>query len=822
MNGKQGAKSPTKKKRKKHSGLTPTEIKRLKELKKQQQKKKEKPTTAQKTIPYKEVYKDGVCKVTDDYFSKTVEFFDINYQLAQNDTKTLIFENYCEFLNYFDPSIKVQLSLYNQEVDIATLEKAINIPMQEDEFDEIREEYINMLKHQLAEGNNGLVKRKFITFGVNEKNLKNAKERLNQITEDVIGNFKTMGVLAKGLSGVERLEVMHHTMNMDTMQPFRFSYNDILESGMSTKDYIAPTGFDFRYNCLFQMGQSYSSVSSLQITCPELSDKMLVDFLNIDKNMMINIHINPINQKEAIKKIKGKLSDLQTMQIDDQKKAARDGYDIDIIASDIVTLSDDAKTLLNELQSRNEKYFIVNFLIMNTAATKRELKNVLGTISGVAQKYNCNIRCLQHMQEQGFVSSLPLGLDETKSDRGLTTTSTAIFVPFTTQELFMQGQALYYGLNALSKNMIMVDRKKLKNPNGLILGTPGSGKSFSAKREMLNVFLITDDDIIIADPEGEYYPLVSALNGQVVKISSKSTDYINPMDVNLDIVYNPEKYRVDGDVEDIETMIADKSEFLISFCEMVMRKPKGQELDGDEIAIIDHCVKELYEEFLYNDPKEENMPILADFLNCLLKYEEKNDAARRIASSLQLYVTGSQNVFNHRTNVNMNNRVVCFNIKELGNTLRKVGMLIIQNMVWTRVSVNRALKKSTRYYVDEFHLLLSQPQTAVYSVEIWKRFRKWGGIPTGITQNVNDLLISREIENIFGNSDFIYMLNQNKKDQDILAEKLNISPQQLSYVTNSNAGEGLIFYGNVVVPFVDKYPTNTKTYAIMTTKLDET
>ena len=569
------------------------------------------------------------------------------------------------------------------------------------------------------------------------------------------------------------------------------------------------------------MGQTFGCVSYLQITSPELTDKMLADFLDMEENLIVNIHVQPVDPKAAIKSLKNILSNIQKMKIEEQKKAVRSGYDMDIIPTDISTYGEEAENLLNELQSRNEKMFKVTFLLMNTADSKRKLDNIAYQTAGIAQKYNCNIRRLQYLQEQGMVASLPLGMNQTGVHRLLTTTSTAIFVPFTTQELFMDGEALYYGLNALSNNMIMVDRKKLKNPNGLILGTPGSGKSFAAKREILNVFLITDDDIIVCDPEGEYFPLVNALNGQVVKISAKSTDYINPMDVNLDVIYHPEKYRINGDTEDVDTIIADKSEFIASFCELIMKKPQGAELDGDEVSIIDHCIKDIYEEFLYNDPVPEKMPVLEDFLNRLNDYADQNDAARRIANCLQLYVTGSQNVFNHRTNVDMNNRVVCFDIKDLGTTLRKAGMLIVQNMVWTRVSTNRALKKATRYYVDEFHLLLKQLQTANYSVEIWKRFRKWGGIPTGLTQNVSDFLGSLAVENIVGNSDFIYMLNQHSGDQKILAEKLNISQHQLSFVNNSNAGEGLIFYGNVIIPFSDKYPTDTKTYAIMSTKPEE-
>lgn len=804
-------------------GLTKEEKKRLRQLreKKAEQKKKKIPFTAQETLPYKEIYRDGICQTEDKFFSKTIQFFDINYQLAKNDDKTTIFENYCEFLNYFDSSVRFQITFLNQQVNFDEYSKTIDIPPKGDAFDDIRKEYADMLKMQLAKGNNGLVKTKYITFGIKAESLRAAKSRLERIETGILNNFKVLGAAARPLNGLERLKILHDTMNMDTKEPFKFHYGMVAKTGLGTKDFIAPTGFDFRNDSYFRMGQTFGCVSYLQITSPELTDKMLADFLDMEENLIVNIHVQPVDPKVAIKSLKNILSNIQKMKIEEQKKAVRSGYDMDIIPTDISTYGEEAENLLNELQSRNEKMFKVTFLLMNTADSKRKLDNIAYQTAGIAQKYNCNIRRLQYLQEQGMVASLPLGMNQTGVHRLLTTTSTAIFVPFTTQELFMDGEALYYGLNALSNNMIMVDRKKLKNPNGLILGTPGSGKSFAAKREILNVFLITDDDIIVCDPEGEYFPLVNALNGQVVKISAKSTDYINPMDVNLDVIYHPEKYRINGDTEDVDTIIADKSEFIASFCELIMKKPQGAELDGDEVSIIDHCIKDIYEEFLYNDPVPEKMPVLEDFLNRLNDYADQNDAARRIANCLQLYVTGSQNVFNHRTNVDMNNRVVCFDIKDLGTTLRKAGMLIVQNMVWTRVSTNRALKKATRYYVDEFHLLLKQLQTANYSVEIWKRFRKWGGIPTGLTQNVSDFLGSLAVENIVGNSDFIYMLNQHSGDQKILAEKLNISQHQLSFVNNSNAGEGLIFYGNVIIPFSDKYPTDTKTYAIMSTKPEE-
>ena len=565
----------------------------------------------------------------------------------------------------------------------------------------------------------------------------------------------------------------------------------------------------------------------------------------MNRNLIVNLHIQSIDQMKAIKLVKNKVTDINRMKIEEQKKAVRAGYDMDIIPSDLNTYGGEAKRLLEDLQSRNERMFLVTVLFLNTAKTKQELDNAVFQTAGIAQKYNCSLRRLDYLQEQGLMSSVPLGMNMIPIKRALTTTSTAIFVPFTTQELFMGGESLYYGLNALSNNMIMVDRKKLKNPNGLILGTPGcftgetklllpdgrkvsflelfaekeevfvnsfdfqkqelvkargydvrctkevtelvevelengeivrctpdhwfltqsagyveacnlkvgakfipehevkavrflsleeavpvydisvegyqnfllscgvvvhnSGKSFAAKREIANVFFATQDDIIIGDPEGEYYPLVHALGGQVIHISPTSHDYINPMDINLDY-------------SDDDNPLGFKSDFILSLCELIMGSRNG--IEAEEKSVIDRCLPLVYQKYFEN-PTPENMPVLGDLYDCLRKQEEVQ--AQRIATALEIYVNGSLNVFNHHTNVELNNRIVCFDIKDLGKQLKKLGMLIVQDQVWNRVTVNRVAHKSTRYYIDEFHLLLKEEQTAAYSVEIWKRFRKWGG-----------------------------------------------------------------------------------------------
>ena len=902
------------------------------------------------------MWPDGICRVTDTHYTKTIQYQDINYQLSQNEDKTAIFEAWCDFLNYFDSSVQFQLSFVNLAASQESFAQSITIPSQGDEFDGIRAEYAQMLQNQLARGNNGLVKTKYLTFGIDADSLRAAKPRLERIETDLLNNFKRLGVVASVLNGYDRLRVMHDILRMDEQEPFRFSWDWLAASGLSTKDFIAPSSFEFKTGRSFRMGKKLGAVSFVQILAPELNDRMLADFLDMESSVIVNLHVQSVDQVSAIKTIKRKITDLDKSKIEEQKKAVRAGYDMDIIPSDLATYGAEAKKLLQDLQSRNERMFLLTFLILNTADTQRQLDNNTFQASSIAQKYNCALTRLDFQQEEGLMSSLPLGLNQIDIRRGLTTSSVAIFVPFTTQELFQTGkEALYYGINALSNNLIMVDRKLLKNPNGLILGTPGcftgdtrvcyadgssvslaelveqgadyvmvkaydeethkivnaiardiriekyvdelrqitladgsmfrctgthlildakgdyveaaniqagqqlsgghtviraetlelperipvydmsvphrlnfvlengiiahnSGKSFSAKREISNAFLVTHDDIIICDPEGEYAPLVERLGGQVIKISPTSPHHINPMDLNLNY-------------SDDDNPLSLKSDFILSLCELIVGGKEG--LAPVEKTIIDRCVRLVYRDYL-NDPTPENMPILGDLYQALREQEEKE--AQYIATALEIYVSGSLSVFNHRTDVNIRNRIVCYDIRELGKQLKKIGMHIVQDQVWNRVTENRFSKanrngesgpadvpyqKATRYYMDEFHLLLKEEQTAAYSVEIWKRFRKWGGIPTGITQNVKDLLSSREVENIFENSDFIYMLNQAAGDRQILAKQLNISPHQLSYVTHSGEGEGLLFYGNTILPFIDHFPKDTELYKVMTTKPQE-
>lgn len=762
------------------------------------------PKTAQQSIPFDRMFPDGICRVGLDYYTKTVQFQDINYQLAQQEDKTEIFEEWCAFLNFFDSSVKFQLSFENMATDVSDFEKSIKISHKNDGFDDVRDEYSEVLLHQMEAGNNGLTKTKYLTFGINAESMKTAKPRLIHIETDILNNFKRLGVQAKSLNGSERLELMHRQFHIGDDAKFHFDWKYLTGSGLSVKDFIAPSSFAFPTGRYFQIGDMYGCMSFLSIDASDISDRLLADFLSMESSQIVTMHIQSVDQNEAIKTIKHTITELDRSKIEEQKKAVRAGYDMDIIPSDLATYGKDAKALLKELQSQNERMFLLTFLVMNTGKTKQELENNVFQATSIAQKHNCNLVRLDYQQEQGLMSTLPLANNLIEIQRGMTTSSTAIFVPFTTQELFQSGdEALYYGLNALSNNMIMVDRKKLKNPNALILGTPGSGKSFSAKREIANSFLVTDDDIIISDPESEYSPLVARFGGQVIKISPTSDQFINPMDINMNY-------------SDDDNPIALKADFILSLCELIVGNKDG--LRPVEKTVIDRCIRQIYQKYFEN-PGPENMPILGDLYQALLAQEEPE--AKHVATALEIYVSGSLNVFNHRTNVELTNRLVCYDIKNLGKQLKKIGMLVVQDQVWGRVTENRSQGRSTRYYMDEMHLLLREDQTAAYTVEIWKRFRKWGGIPTGITQNVKDLLASKEVENIFENSDFIYMLNQAVGDRQILAKQLNISPHQLSYVTHSGEGEGLLFYGNVILPFVDRFPTNTELYRIMTTRLSE-
>ena len=757
--------------------------------------------SAQQTIPYVVMHPDGICQLPGSVFSKTVEYEDINYAVASTEDQTAIFSGWSSFLNYFDSSLPFQLSFVNRRSRSISRYKA-NIPAREDKFGSIRGEFVDMLKGQIAKSNNGIERSKYITFCLPAASMSEARPRLGRVESDVMGNFKRLGVQCQPLDGRERLAVLHGQMHPGQREPFRFSWKDIPKTGMGTKDYIAPDSFDFRQSRTFRVGQAWGAASYLQILASEMSDKLLAEILELDAELTVTMHIQTVDQLKAIKTIKGKISDIGRMKVEEQKKAVRSGYDMEILPPDLITFSKDAAELLTELQSRNERMLLLTFTVVNIAPTRQRLENDVFTVSGIAQKYNCALKRLDWQQEQGFVSSLVLGYNGVEIQRGMTTSSTAIFIPFMTRELRMGGQALYYGMNALSNNVIMADRKKLKSANGLYLGSTGSGKSFGAKRELINVFLATDDRIIVVDPMGEYAPLIRRLGGQVIEISPGSPHYINPMDIAINL-------------NDEDSPLSMKADFLLSLCELVVGGKEG--LQPIERTVIDRCVRLVYRELALG-LETAKTPLLQDLYEELLRQPEPE--ARRVATALELYCTGSLNLFNHPTNVNLNSRIVCFVLKGLGENLRKIAMHVTNEFVTAAVNANFNEGIATWCYFDEFHILLRDALTASYFVAVWKMLRKKGCIPSALTQNVKDLLASREIENILDNTDFMILLSQAQSDRAILAKQLGISEHQLSYITHANAGEGLLFYGNVTIPFVDRFPKG-EIYDLLTTRPED-
>ena len=758
--------------------------------------------SAQQTIPYVRMLPDGVCQLPGGLYTKTVEYEDINYSVASTEDQTAIFSGWSSFLNYFDSSLPFQLSFINRRSHSRSRYK-VNIPQAEDDFNSVRAEFTGMLKNQIARSNNGIERSKYITFGIPAESLDEARPRLERVEADVMSNFKRLGVPSEPMDGRARLALLHGQMHPGSREPFRFSWGDIAKTGLGTKDFIAPDSFDFRQPRLFRMGQYWGAASYLQILASELSDKLLAEILELDAEMTVTLHIQTVDQLKAIKTIKGKISDIGKMKGEEQRKAVRAGYDPDILPPDLITFSKDAAELLADLQSRNERMFLLTFTVVNLAPTRQRLENDIFTVGGIAQKYNCTLKRLDWQQEQGFVSSLALGGNEVEIQRGMTTSSTAIFIPFMTRELRMAGPSLYYGMNALSHNVIMADRKKLKSANGLYLGSTGSGKSFAAKRELLNVFLtIPQDRIIIVDPMGEYAPLVRRLGGQVIEIAPDSPNHINPMDIQMG-----------GNDED--SPLSMKADFLLSLCELVVGGKEG--LQPIEKTVIDRCVRLVYRDLALG-VGDGRMPLLQDLYEELLKQPEPE--ARRVATALELYCTGSLNLFNHPTNVKTDCRVVCIVLKGMGDNLRKIAMHVTNEFVNSSVNTNYQSGISTWCYFDEFHVLLRDQLTASYFVSIWQMLRKRGCVPSALTQNVKHLLASPEIQNILDNTDFMILLSQAQSDRAILAKQLGISEHQLSYITHSNSGEGLLFYGNVTIPFMDRFPRG-EIYDLLTTRPED-
>jgi type IV secretory pathway VirB4 component len=769
-----------------------------KKNKKTPKKKNKIPKTAQDTISFEKVYDDGII-YSNGFFSKQVIFEDINYQTLRDDEQVNLFYRYSQFLNSFDQDVNIQIIINNKNIDKDKFHSDILLKKKSDKFDYLRDEYNEMLTQQLKKGQNNISRERYIVFSIKENNIDEARRKLSFIENRIEEYFKQMQSKIRVLGKSDRI----HILNEFYRNSFdNFEDKLIAKNTLGIKNLISPSKFEFKHD-YFLMGNKFARVSYIKDLPTFINDKILYELIENPFNMMLTVNIKSVRGDEAVKLVRKQIIGMEGNKIEYQKRASRSGYSADIIPHSLSANLDDAKELLDDLQNKNQKMFLVSILICSIAENLDALNKQTEILSSVSRKFLCNLSVLKYQQEKALNSVLPLGINSLEHlMRTLTTDSTAIFIPFSSQEL-VHKRGKYYGLSAINKNMIVFDRLKLKSPNGFILGTPGSGKSFSAKREITNIFLNSDDDIIIVDPEREYSELSHNFDGQNVYISANSKHFINPFDMS-------------SDYSDTDDPLLLKSEFILSLCEFLLGGKDG--LSAKEKTIIDRCIKKTYINYI-QDFDSEKIPTLIDFHEALSSQNEPE--SQELALALEIYAKGSLSLFSHKTNIDLNNRLVIYDIKDLGNQLKNMGMLIVLDNIWNRITDNRAKGKRTWLYLDEIYLLFTNDFSESFLFELFKRSRKWGAVPTGITQNIEDLLQSEMARRMLSNSDFLLLFNQSPSDRNELANLLSISDTLLSYVTSSDEGSGLIYTGNSAVPFVDKFPKELHLYKMMTTKVDE-
>ncbi len=752
-----------------------------------------------------------MCWVDNNLWSRTIRFSDINYQIARRDDQIDIFASYMEALNYCDTSTSLQISIVNRKVSDDEFKDRVFFKLAGDRYDDLRTDYNAVLAEKSLEKQHHVSRERYLTFCCEAESYEQAKIKLTRVEEDLATSFKAMGCTVEPIDGLGRLALLHSCMH--PREPLNFRYRDLLETNLTTKDFIAPNYMDFTSKNAYECDGLFGQTLILAEYPSTMSDKFISELSDLPLDLNVTIHVRSVDQSQALELVKKKIGFMNQQKVEEQKRNFEGGLStLDVFNFELKYTLDEAELLLDNLQNKNQSMFKVTILVNTFAPTLEELQEAVFQIKGVANKNSCRIEELTYLQKEGFNSTLPLGRNHVPRERTLTTASTAIFMPFTTQEIYEKG-GIYYGQNSLSRNFIFLNRYNLKSPNGIYLGKPGSGKSFAAKREMVSVLMSDPEaEVLIIDPEREYSSIARRFCGEVIEISATSKVHLNPFDL-------PSSHATHTD------QVREKSEFLLSLCETVMGGKYG--LSQSQKSVLDRCVREVYADYFNAPPETRRVPTFREFYEVLHRQPELTSTVyidhemRNLERGLEIFCNGSLDVFANPTNINIQNRFVVFDILDLGKQLKGMGMLIILDQIWNRVVTNRKRGIHTWIYVDEFQLLLSNEYSANYFFELWTRSRKYGAMANGITQNVETLLLNNDARRMLSNSDFIMMFNQSANDRRELAEILQISDKQLSYVTNSDAGNGLMFAGNAILPFTDKFPKTSKLYQCMTTKLEE-
>ena len=774
-------------------------IKTLRNLFKQDKEKFVVPKGVQDVIPVKAIYEDGIFLVGGKY-AKSYKFEDINYAVASREDKEAMFLEYSELLNALDSGATTKITINNRRLNKTDFEQTILIPLEDDELDEYRKEYNKMLLDK-ATGANSIVQDKYVTISVTKKNIEEAKNYFSRVGSDLIFHFNRLGSKCVEMDATDRLRILHDFFRVGEETNFRFDMTETMRKGHDFKDFICPDTFEFEKDH-FRMGERFGRVIFLREYASYIKDSMVAELCELNRNMMMSIDVIPVPTDEAVKEVENRLLGVETNITNWQRKQNQNNNFSAVIPYDMEQQRKESKEFLDDLTTRDQRMMFAVITMVHTAETKEQLDSDTEALLTTARKHLCQFAALKYQQMDGLNTVLPYGLRKINALRTLTTESLAVFIPFRVQEIYHEN-GIYYGQNVISKNMIIADRKSLLNGNSFILGVSGSGKSFTAKEEMVDIMLADPNaDILVIDPEREYPSLVKAMGGQVINISATSENHINAMDMNKDY----------GDGANPVIL---KSEFILSLCEQLIG---GNNLGARQKSLIDRCTASVYRHYQQGN-YQGTPPTLQDFREELLKQNE--DEAKEIALAIELFTDGSLNTFAKSTNVDTSNRLICYDILDLGKQLLPIGMLVVLDSILNRITANRAKGRNTYIFIDEIYLLFQHEYSANFLFTLWKRVRKYGAYATGITQNVDDLLQSHTARTMLANSEFIVMLNQASTDRLELAKLLNISDLQMSYITNVDAGHGLIKVGSSLVPFANKFPKNTKLYKLMTTKPGE-